>query len=139
MKMKKLVSLFLLAVMAVSVGSFSNTASASIISPLYENISDVSCDLDVDGNTLYVDAETYGYFDASKCGVTATLQKYSGSSWTKYRSWSATSPSSHPDFVMFSTKLNVSSGKYRLVTSHSVTVGNTTEYEGLMSDEVTVS
>lgn len=101
--MKKIISLFLVAIMSISVCTFSNPASASTMSLQYVNISDVSNDLDVSGSTLYIDAETYGYFDAKKCGVTATLQKRSGSSWAKYKSWTSTSPSSHPDYVMFST------------------------------------
>lgn len=138
MKTKRILSLTLLLALIISINLIPNSVVAATMSPQYTYISDTENGLDISGTTLYIDAATYGYFDADKCGVTATLQKKSGSSWSTYRAWSATSPSSHPDFVMLNTSISASSGTYRLVTSHSVTVGNATEYEGMMSDEVTV-
>jgi hypothetical protein len=131
--MKRTISLILLLTMLFSIGSIS--ANATVMKPEYTYICDVENCLEPSGNTLYFDAATSGYFNATRCGVTATLQKQSGSSWSNYRVWSK---SSNSDYVLFSTSINVSSGRYRLVTSHSVTVGSSTEYEGMTSDDVDV-
>ena len=134
--MKKKKCLAIIIVLSIICCIVSVSASAAV---QYEQISSVSNGLTVNGSTLTVTATTYGYFDADRCGVTATLQKLSGSSWVDYRVWTASSPSSHPDYVSFATSITVSSGQYRLVTSHSVTVGTYTEYEGMMSPTRTVS
>jgi len=141
--MKKILALI---VMIAMVGSFSiipayaaTESSNTIVSPQYVQICQVDNGLTVSGSTLCVYAATFGYSDATKCGVTATLQKLSGSQWSNYKVWSATSPSSHPDYVEIDTSISVSSGQYRLVTSHSVTVGSYTEYEGMTSPTRTVS
>lgn len=133
MKIKKIFSLFLVLTMLIGIGSIS--VNATEMRPNYTYICDVENNLEPSGNTLYIDAATSGYFNATNCGVTATLQKKSGSSWSNYRVWSK---SSNSDYVLFSTSINVSSGQYRLVTSHSVTVGSSTEYEGMTSDVVDV-
>lgn len=131
--MKRTISLVLLLTMLFSIGSIS--ANATVMKPEYTYICDVENCLEPSGNTLYIDAATSGYFNATNCGVTATLQKKSGSSWSNYKVWSK---SSNSDYVLFSTSISVSSGQYRLVTSHSVTVGSSTEYEGMTSDVVDV-
>jgi hypothetical protein len=119
------------------ISCFAATSASAAVQ--YEQISSVSNELTVSGTTLTVTASTVGYSDATKCGVTATLQKLSGSNWSNYKVWTATSPSSHPDYVLFGTSITVSAGQYRLVTSHSVTVGSTTEYEGITSPTRVVS
>lgn len=134
MKIKKSIALLLSIITIFTIGSL--PANAAVVTPQYEQISSVVSDLEVSGKTLSVSAATYGYFDATNCGVTATLQKLSGSSWTNYKVWSASSPS---DYVIFGTTINVSSGQYRLVTSHSVSVGSSTEYEGMISPTRTVT
>ena len=134
--MKKKKCLAIIIVLSIICCIVSVSASAAV---QYEQISSVSNGLTVSGKTLTASAATYGYFDADRCGVTATLQKLSGSSWVDYKVWSATSTSSQPDSVLFSATITVSSGQYRLVTSHSVTVGTYTEYEGMMSPTRTVS
>lgn len=133
MKVKRIFSFILLLTVLFSIGTVSTNAIT--IKPNYVQISDVSNSLVPSGNTLYVTASTSGYFDATRCGVTATLQKQSGSSWSNYKVWSK---SSNSDYVLFGTSINVPSGEYRLVTSHSVTVGSSTEYEGITSDIVDV-
>jgi len=146
MKIKKTLALLLVISMIGYIGSFSASAATmssskdnGIIHLDYVNISSVSNELTVNGKVLNVYAGTFGYFDVNKCGVTATLQKLSGSSWTNYRVWTATSPSAHPDYVVIDTSVTVTSGQYRLVSSHSVTVGSDTEFEGMMSPTRTVS
>ncbi len=133
MKVKKILSFVLLLTILFSIGAVS--ANATTIKLNYVHISDVSNGLEPSGNTLYVTASTSGYFDATRCGVTATLQRQSGSSWSNYKVWSK---SSNSDYVLFGTSINVPSGRYRLVTSHSVSVGSSTEYEGMTSDIVDV-
>ena len=138
LKYNKVISIVLL--LAMLFGFSTISASAATASPQYMYISDIVNDLEPNGGkSLYVEAGTYGYFNADKSGVTLTLQKQSGSSWSSYKVWSATSPSSHPDYVLYSATASVSSGNYRLVTSHSVTVDGDTEYEGMTSDVVTIS
>lgn len=120
--------------------AYASTKSVdSVMSPQYIQICEVDNGLSVSGKTLSLYAATLGYSDATKCGVTATLQKLSGSQWSTYQTWTATSPSSHPDYVEIDKSISVSSGQYRLVTSHSVTVGTFTEYEGMTSPTRTVS
>ncbi len=137
MKIKKYLSVILMVSILVSIVSIS--AYATTYSPMFTNISSIDNGLSANGKTLYVDAATYGDFDINSCGVTATLQKQSGSNWTNYKVWSATSPASHPDYVEISTSIVVSAGTYRLVSSHSATMGSYTEYAGMTSDIVTVS
>lgn len=132
-------SLSILLALVLFVCTVSATANAATVSPQYTNISYVTNDLEASGRTLYVTAGTYGYFDVDSCKVTATLQKLSGSSWSNYKVWSATSPSSHLDYVVIDTSISVSAGTYRLVSSHSVTLGASTEYESVTSNTVTVS
>jgi type 1 fimbria pilin len=144
MKIKKCLALLLTMTIVLSISAVSASAKAVLpnddtVHLNYVQISDVAIDLTASGRTLYVTAGTYGYFDATRCGVTATLQKLSGSSWVRYKVWEATSPSSHPDFVVIDTTCTVTPGQYRLVSSHSVTVGSYTELEGMMSPVRTVS
>lgn len=137
MKIKKCLSIVLILSMIICIGSVS--AQATTMSPMYTNISSVDNDLYSSGKTLYVSAGTYGYLDVDKCGVTATLQKLSGSSWANYKVWTATSPSSHPYYVTIDTSIVVTTGTYRLVSSHSVTMDPVTEYEGITSNNVIIS
>ena len=81
--MKRAISFILLITMLIGIGSVS--ANATVIRPEYTYICDVENCLDPSGNTLEVEAATSGYFNATRCGVTATLQKWSGSSWSKYQ------------------------------------------------------
>jgi hypothetical protein len=144
MKFKKCLVFLLIISIVTCISAVS--ASAVAISPRggtihlnYVQISDVSNGLSADGKTLNVYAATFGYSNATSCGVTATLQKKSGSSWAKYHVWTAHSSSDYPDSTSVDTSITVSSGEYRLVSSHSVTVGTETEYEGMISPVRTVS
>lgn len=141
--MKKFIAILMvfsmISVISVSPAFAATNSSNSIVTPQYEQICEVDNGLNVDGKTLLVYGATFGYSNATKCGVTATLQKQSGSSWVTYRTWSATSSSSEPDYVQIDTTLTVASGKYRLLTSHYVTVNGYSEYENIVSPTRTVS
>lgn len=132
--MKRIFALILVILMLGFTPAYAETVTNShTVKPQFVQTSEIDNDLSVDGKTLDIYAATVGYSDATRCGVTVTLQKLSGSSWVKYSSWSATSTSSDPNYVAFSRSISVPNGQYRLVTSHSVTVGSYTEYNSMMS------
>lgn len=141
--MKKLTAL-LLSIALIIIGATPTFAatrsskSSAVISPNYVQIAEVDNGLYPDGSVFEIYAATFGYSNATSCYVKAVLQRQSGSSWTNYHTWTATSPSSHEDYVEIDTFYSVPTGyNYRLVTTHSVTVGSNTEYESVTSGVVT--
>lgn len=124
--------------MIIVVGINIPHAAAATISPQYVQIFSVTNSLTVDGNFLNVYASTNGYIGTTSCGVTATLQQSTPYGWFTYHSWSSKSTSSNPEYAVASASIYATSGKYRLVTTHYVTVNSYTEYESVTSDIKTI-
>lgn len=145
MKSKRLLAILLVLSIFPFFGSItanaaaaSQTSSDTIITPMYIQIEHVTNGLTVSGRTLKVSASTFGYSNADNCDVLATLQNWTGSSWSNYMTWYKSSVSGGPTYALLSTSISVPAGQYRLLSTHSVTVGSTVEYEHMTSPTRTV-
>lgn len=86
---------------------------------------------------LNISADTDCYDIVDHCGVTATLQKLNNGVWEYYDQWSATSTAECPSYCALTAKKYVLSGTFRVVSSHSATAGNTTEFASMISSTIT--
>lgn len=148
MKWKRWVSALLVVVMvslscsltanAGSVPEKEKSATGGTISPMYVQIEEVINGLEVSGNLLKITADTFGYFNADRCEIWAKLQYWNGSSWQDDQVWYKASHAPNLDYVLFYIEVHRTPGQYRLTTTHAVTVGNTVEYEKMVSPTRTI-
>ena len=96
-----------------------------IITPQYTYINSASSLLTISDGTATIKGSVQKTPSGKNISLTCTLQKKSGSTWTKIKSWSDSS-STAPS-VYISQKYTVSKGEYRVKATYSVNGTNGTE------------
>ncbi|WP_195975405.1 hypothetical protein [Hydrogeniiclostridium mannosilyticum] len=106
------------------------------IQPRWTYISRIAMDLTVTNRVIRYEASLSCYNLVSGCSIEGSLQRWNGSSWVEYRSWTANSNSNHAGLDKY---VSVPAGEYCGVGSFSATYNGHTELTQHATASKTVS